>query len=924
MSKMKHKETRIKWKNADFYFLYTLSFAGLAFFLYRIFAVNGKSFAWDPDGVTQHINALAYYGRYLRNILHTIFVDHRLSIPMWDLSIGYGSDIITTLHYYVIGDPLALLSVFFRSSQGETLYTFLWFLRVYLAGIAFSRYAFYHKNSKQAVFMGTLIYTFAGWTIYATIKHPYFANPLIYLPFILMGIDKIYKKEKPYVFIWSVAIAGLSNFYFFYMIGIFMVLYAVVRYFEMFQKFSLKNIGKWLGIFCVYSIIAVLIAAVILLPVIMPILGTDRFKAENYVPLFYDSVYYKKYLASLIGDNMAQWGTAGFTAIAMTGVFVLFSKRKKYRGLKIGFILMNIFLLVPFMGHALNGFSYVSNRWVWGYVMLIGYIFVKIYPEIFTLTLKEKKRILIFLLIYCGIALFPDVARTQRNLAAEIMLVMGTFIVLSYGSLIQKKRNLNILMTIVLIAGVLFNMYYQYSYERGYLEEFSDKDDTLAQLETPADLTILASGDTNLYRYDQAGTNHKENSSLLMGTHSTAYYFSVASQYISNYFSELYLNAPREHRYDTLDGRTMLERLASVKYFVVRDGNERCLPYGYDKFAAGNVKDDIMYKAYTDENVLPLGYTYDSYISSAKYAKMSATEKQQAMMQGVVLEDSSLPETNLTFNDQEIPYKLTLGEGCEVQDGKIVASKGGAKAVLEFDGLDSSETYLQVEGIDFEALSPRERIGEEEWEKKTAYEQQHILYNDRKWDRWKNSERSRITITGDKTSSRAIQIFTSKYNMYSGRQNFIFNTGYSKTGKKNLTLTFKEAGIYTLDNLKVICQPMTNVESQTKKLGEEVLTDIKMQDNEFTGKISVSKDKALLLALPYSTGFTAYVDGKKTDIKQANTMYMAVELSKGEHEIRLTYCTPYLKAGLLLTCLGLLCYICVVLIYKKKRGNKKE
>ena len=44
--------------------------------------------------------------------------------------------------------------------------------------------------------MGTLIYTFAGWTIYATIKHPYFANPLIYLPFILMGIDKIYKKYE--------------------------------------------------------------------------------------------------------------------------------------------------------------------------------------------------------------------------------------------------------------------------------------------------------------------------------------------------------------------------------------------------------------------------------------------------------------------------------------------------------------------------------------------------------------------------------------------------------------------------------------------------------------------------------------------------------------------------------------------------------
>ena len=44
--------------------------------------------------------------------------------------------------------------------------------------------------------MGSMIYVFAGWTIYAAMKHPYFSNPMIYLPFILMGIDKIYKKEK--------------------------------------------------------------------------------------------------------------------------------------------------------------------------------------------------------------------------------------------------------------------------------------------------------------------------------------------------------------------------------------------------------------------------------------------------------------------------------------------------------------------------------------------------------------------------------------------------------------------------------------------------------------------------------------------------------------------------------------------------------
>ena len=87
-----------------------------------------------------------------------------------------------------------------------------------------------------------------------------------------MGIDKIYKKEKPYIFIWSVALAGLSNFYFFYMLGIFMVLYAAVRYFEQFEDQFLKKYQEdGLGLFVVYSIIAVLIAAVILLPVILPV-----------------------------------------------------------------------------------------------------------------------------------------------------------------------------------------------------------------------------------------------------------------------------------------------------------------------------------------------------------------------------------------------------------------------------------------------------------------------------------------------------------------------------------------------------------------------------------------------------------------------------------------------------------------------------
>ena len=99
---------------------YTIMFAGLCLLVFSQFFFSGRSFVRNGDGLFQHIKALAYYGKWLRQILQGIVRDHRLSVPSWSFSLGLGADIVTTLHYYVIGDPLNLLSirwaVFFSSS----------------------------------------------------------------------------------------------------------------------------------------------------------------------------------------------------------------------------------------------------------------------------------------------------------------------------------------------------------------------------------------------------------------------------------------------------------------------------------------------------------------------------------------------------------------------------------------------------------------------------------------------------------------------------------------------------------------------------------------------------------------------------------------------------------------------------------------
>lgn len=912
----------MKSKKKDFYLLYTVVFAVIASVLFLYFYLNEKSLVWSHDGVPQHLNSLAYYGRYLREVLNTLITEHRLVLPAWDMHIGYGSDILTTLHYYVIGDPLTLLSVFFPADKTEILYEILIFLRIYLAGISFSLYCFYHKNSKQAAFMGTMIYVFAGWTIYAAMKHPYFSNPMIYLPLILMGIDKIYKKEKPHLFIWATAVGAMSNFYFFYMLCIFMFLYAAFRYFGIFSQRSIKDVICWFLKFTGYFAVAVMIASAIFLPVIMTIFGTDRFQAENYVPLLYDRIYYEKYLGCLIGENMIQWGVAGYSAVSMAGVFVLFSKKKKYTDLKLGFLMLNLFLLLPFAGHVLNGFSYVSNRWIWAYGMMIAYIFVKAYPELFTLTLKEKRKIFIMLLVYCGAALFASAARTERNIMAVMVLAFAVFTAVSYGNIFVKAKNLCLMFSCLLVVSIVLNISYQYSYEKDYLSEFSDRGTAIEKLESGVDLAEKDASEykEEAYRYDQYGAQPTDNTSMMMGTKSTAYYFSLANGNISQFFDEMYLNTPWEQHYENLDGRTILDRLASVKYFIIRDPHYEYLPYGIKRQSGESEKEKKTYRAFEMENPLPIGYTYDSWITREAYEKMSVTEKQQALLQGVVLEESSLPKTAVSFTDKEASVRIAPGKGCTVEDGKIKVTKEDAEVTIYYDGTDNSEVYLIAENLDYDALSPRELISDKKWEKMTAYERNEVLHEDRNWRYWKESKEAGIQVNcGD--VKKNIKIFTDKYNAYSGKHNFLCNIGYQVQGNFPVTLTFKNTGVYTYDDLRVVCQPVKGIEEATKKLGEEPFTDIQMRIDEIRGRVSLSKDKVLLLSIPYSTGFTAYVDGKEAELKKANTMYMALELSEGEHEIRLTYKTPYSAAGQLLSILGILVFILIsrrkTLTYKK-------
>ena len=176
-----------KKNNGKIYLAYSVFFILLACVIYAVFVKNHKSFVYALYGDGHnYFNFLVYYGRWLRQIVMTVVQEHRLSIPLWDMNIGYGSDIIATFGCVNFGDPLNLLAVFFSADNTEFLYDFLAIFRMWLSGLSFVIFGLYHDKSKMGILGGSIIYAFCGYSLFIGIREVFFMGPMYILPLILI------------------------------------------------------------------------------------------------------------------------------------------------------------------------------------------------------------------------------------------------------------------------------------------------------------------------------------------------------------------------------------------------------------------------------------------------------------------------------------------------------------------------------------------------------------------------------------------------------------------------------------------------------------------------------------------------------------------------------------------------------------------
>lgn len=851
---MREKE-KCRKGNVQYFCMYTAGFLAAALLLLLIFAKEHASFTKMVDGVAQHYAVLMWIRNTLRQFLHGNF-----ALPMVDFSVGQGFDVIGTLNYYGVGDPVNLLTVFFADNHLDQMYMFLILFRMYLSGLAFSYYCSTAGIQRKAsVLCGSWLYVFCSFALIGGMKHPLFLNGMLYLPLLLAGTEKVLQKKSIRFLSVSVALAFMSNYYFMYMNTVLCGIYLCVRLFGDYREYGIRKILLLILKMAAAWIWGVCLGAVIILPSVYAFLHNARVdtaveEAQN----FYSIAHYRKMILGFFQTlPMTNGWTVHGTAIGgLAGVLMLFTSKKRSREncqLKIGFVVLLVLLCIPFGGKMMNGFAYVTNRWSYGMAFLCALMAAQAVAD-----LKEQNtKIFLILGVAAGILAAALSASNGKAMRYAIAALAVTVLAFALGAILerkQRKRLAGCLVSFVVFAGVCCNLItfftpVGYSYAARFTKRGVSESVLLNRAVKNVQNAKLA--EDGFYRVELPSSLY--NCSLVANINTTEFYYSVIPKSMKDLYVSL--GMAKYERPNVMHG---LENRQILK-------NMLCVRYQSDKK-----------RITVNEDALPVGYTYDKIMHKEDYDSLTPLERQAALLEYAVLDDDAekiLEKQGKTFERGKRPsdgaviggnLKITGEDRASWKDGTLKGKKQG-RMKLKFQTEETSETYLVLKD-----LSSRLKV-----------RKKHMLSVQSKKAR---QEIPMCAVSNEKKMKRDV---------------IAVNLGIRQAG--TCSLHFHKSHTYKLKEMEIYGISESFIKEQTKKRRKESMTDVKQSTNCIKGRISVSEDKILQLAVPYSRGWHIFVDGKKAKSFASSVAYTGIFLEKGEHTVEMHYISPWIIPGTVLS-----------------------
>ncbi len=779
---------------------------------------------------------------------------------------GLGGNMIGVWAYYLMS-PYNI--IFFLFSNHYITEAIIVVTGLKVVSCSITMYFFLREKVSNKWILGilSLSYAFCGYSITYHMNVMWLDN-LILLPLMVLGVEKLTSQNKFKMYVITLALSFIVNFYTGYATAIFTGLYFL--YDNLSQKIEWKKRIKQFLNFILYSLLGIGIATIILLPVIFTLkTGKGIGFSIDWGTAFSRNFELLKLGGKLLigATNDLELGISGLPniyigllSILLTGIYFFnpnISVRKKICSIIFLAIIIISFQtkLINLLWHGLKepvGFPY-------RYSFILSFLIIAISAKALT---EEKKKInwkwiIPIIVIYIGV--IQLIKKQENTFLQENLIYLSIFIMIFYGImflLLQKRWKttfFSILLTIVCITELLINAISSFNginhdKRNIYMDKFKYYNTMTTQAKEY---------DKDFYRMEKEKSFFL-NDSLQFNYNGVGHSSSTFDQNQLDFMKKIGYNWYMFFPSYGFGNTILTDSILGIRYKITKG-----LVRYYEPVK--ELEDCTLYK-----NNYPLNI---GYLTDKKVEQIDINQNPFKIQTDLL---NQIANSNLEYFN-EIPIENIEIVGITKEGNYYTGEKEKSYIELTFDISNVKEelyfwitTPYALDGRPFK-----------------------IYLNDKYYDEYLGMNKNGI-LRIDNIENKDILKLKLEFNI-------------------DDTIELEE---FLLKELN-----LENFEKIYQKLEKNQLQNVEFKNNTIKATVNVVEENSnVFTTIPYEEGWTLKVNGKKANVENSNG-FVIFELEKGEQQIKLSYIPKGLKEGMITTGISIVIFMSII-NYKKYKEKE--
>ena len=891
---------------------------------------------------------------------------HSGTLSHYTLTMGIGNDITGILLQYL--NPVKLLIVLFPPACLTVGILVSTIVQVNLLSL-FS-YLYFRtllKNETAALFTG-LAFSFSSYAVLWGQNYSFLTCLLLFAA--VMYFLEVYLDDGPrkiyLLFIPCTGLFLISNYYFLYMTAFFAFFYIIIASLIR-RKGAAALFRKLLGT-AGMAVFGAGVGFISLLPTIRSFTGSNRTTASraglSVILTPYDlrnalTTLGRFFSTDLFGSGSGYTGASNYyeaSVLTVTALFLfaftylIWHKKSRLPAALIGLVSV-LMLSVPLTSHLLT-FNASAHRWTF-FLCLAELIAVGFFlRSLFSGADEEALKKTLFTVPLLCLALLAAIFYGRMNgyyYISKKPLAICAAVFAAYFLLLLFRRKLTRLFPVLLMGVLMAELFLLDNLivnERLYVT--SAAFDTLYYHDGASEaVDAVTKADDSLYRI----CNYRMTDENLFGISATADKMFANESMVDNYLSSSVYSNMISKTYSSYSEAVNGDQ-GFGNFFIVDYQNYYLYTLLGGKYLIGEKANPVTDEADSDlfekdgtastraisrnRNALSFGYLYTQEISGEDFAALSPFARMRAETQAFV-------DTDDFINAEDASAESTSADAAS----HTVTSDASADSAAA-DSADSTADASAAENVSADGFAESSEVSAD-----TEIRLSDIVHlaNDCTWTA--NGDSLSITATGsdpyvlfmvpefadgqsayldiaadlpaDREKDLELFYATKKQpNMSPAFRTEVFMT---KSGADKVLLMPEEMTFLRIDlqsdtsidlTLALLCTADTV--SDFTSLQASGATDISFADDTYSAKVSCSADKGMLcIPIPYSSKWTAYVNGRAVTVRNINGGLCGIEVPSGTSSVTMTWHDGTFLPGVIGSFIFLAAFLVLYFFPKKKR-----